>query len=107
MTEFFGINVDKFAGAGQKQLQVFGAAVDKKIQIAWAPPAVKSVTMLERVQHLITPMLRAHFDDIIAGAGDFEATVGMWPTLRGQLGLASGCAMPNKWERQWKTSYLL
>ena len=23
--------------------------------------------MLERVQHLITPMLRAHFDDIVAG----------------------------------------
>jgi hypothetical protein len=36
------------------------------MQIAWATPAVKSVTMLERVQHLITPMVRYHFNDIIA-----------------------------------------
>jgi hypothetical protein len=34
MTEFFAINVDRFAGPGQKQLQVFGAAVDKKMQTA-------------------------------------------------------------------------
>jgi hypothetical protein len=31
MTEFFAINMDRFAGPGQKQLQVFGASVDKKI----------------------------------------------------------------------------
>jgi hypothetical protein len=31
MTKFFGINVDKFTGPGQKQLQVFSAAVDKKM----------------------------------------------------------------------------
>jgi hypothetical protein len=49
MIEFFAINVDRFTGPGQKQLQVFGAAVDKKMQIAWAAPAVKSVIMLERV----------------------------------------------------------
>jgi hypothetical protein len=31
MTEFFAINVDRFVGPSQKQLQVFGAAVEKKI----------------------------------------------------------------------------
>jgi hypothetical protein len=41
--------VDRFAGLSQKQLQVFGASVDKKMQIAWAAPLVKLVTMLERV----------------------------------------------------------
>jgi hypothetical protein len=58
MTEFFAINMDRFAGPGQKQLQVFGASVDKRMQIAWAAPSVKSVTMLERVQH--TSRKRGH-----------------------------------------------
>jgi hypothetical protein len=58
MIKFFAINVDKFVGPGQKQLQVLGASVDKKMQIVWAAPSVKSVTMLERVQHLITPMVK-------------------------------------------------
>jgi hypothetical protein len=47
---------------------VFNAFVDKKMQIAWATPSVKSMTMLERVQHLITPMVRYHFNDIVAEA---------------------------------------
>ena len=72
MIEFFVINVERFARPSQKQLQVFGAAVDKKMQIAWATLAVKSVTMLERVQHLITPMLRARFDDIIAKGREYR-----------------------------------
>ena len=46
MTEFFAINVDKFIGPDQKQLQVFGATIDNKMQIAWAAPAMKLVTML-------------------------------------------------------------
>ena len=28
--------------------------------------------MLERVQHLITPMLRAHFNDIVAGGRGYQ-----------------------------------
>jgi hypothetical protein len=72
MTEFFAINVDRFAGPGQKQLQVFGASVDKKIQIAWTAPSVKSMTMLERVHHLITPMVRYHFNDIIARGREYR-----------------------------------
>jgi hypothetical protein len=72
MTEFFAINVDRFAGPGQKQLQVFGASVDKKMQIAWAAPLVKLVTMLERVQHLIIPMVRYHFDDIVAEGREYR-----------------------------------
>jgi hypothetical protein len=31
MTEFFAINVDRFVGPGQKQLQVFGVAIEKKM----------------------------------------------------------------------------
>jgi hypothetical protein len=31
MTDFFAINVDRFGGTGQEQLQVFGAAIDKKM----------------------------------------------------------------------------
>jgi hypothetical protein len=72
MTKFFAINVDRFAGPGQKQLQVFGASVDKKIQIAWVAPSVNSVTMLERVQHLITPMVRYHFNDIVVGGRGYR-----------------------------------
>jgi hypothetical protein len=72
MTEFFAINVNKFAGPGQKQLQVFGASVDKKMQITWVAPSVKLVTMLERVQHLITPMVRYHFNDIVAGGRGYR-----------------------------------
>jgi hypothetical protein len=72
MTEFFAINVDRFAGPGQKQLQVFGASVDKRMQVAWAAPSVKLVTMLERVQHLITPMVRYHFNDIVAGGRGYR-----------------------------------
>jgi hypothetical protein len=71
MTEFFAINVDRFAGPSQKQLQVFDAAIDKKMQIVWAVLAVKSMTMLERVQHLITPMVRYHFNDIVAGGREY------------------------------------
>jgi hypothetical protein len=37
------------------------------MQIAWTALSVKSMTMLERVQHLITPMVRYHFNDIVAG----------------------------------------
>jgi hypothetical protein len=87
ITEFFAINVDRFAGPGQKQLQVFGASVDKKMQIVWATPSVKSVIMLESVQHLITPMVRYHFNDIIAGVGDIGAIVGPWPTLQRPVGI--------------------
>ena len=49
MTEFFAINVDRFAEPSQKQLQVFGGTVDKKMQTTWAALAVKSVAMLKRV----------------------------------------------------------
>jgi hypothetical protein len=72
MTEFFAINVDRFVGPGQKQLQVFSATIDKKIQITWAAPAVKSMTIMERVQHLITPMVRYHFNDIVAGGRGYR-----------------------------------
>jgi hypothetical protein len=34
LTEFFAINVDRFVGPGQKQLQVFDASINKKMQIA-------------------------------------------------------------------------
>ena len=71
MTEFFAINVDRFAGLDQKQLQVFGVAADKKKQTTRATPAAKLVAMLERVQHLITPMVRSHFDDIVAGGREY------------------------------------
>jgi hypothetical protein len=67
MTEFCAIKVGRFTGPSQKQLQVFGAAVDKKMQITWTAPAMKSVNMLERVQHFITPMVRYHFNNIVAG----------------------------------------
>jgi hypothetical protein len=92
MTEFFAINVDRFAGPGQKQLQVFGTSVDKRMQIAWVAPSVKSVTMLERVQHLITPMVRYHFNDIVAGGREYR----YYQHCGGQLALASGCALPNR-----------
>ena len=36
------------------------------MQITWPAPVVKSMTMLEKVQHLITPMVRYHFNDIVA-----------------------------------------
>ena len=45
---------------------MFSTTVDKEMQIKWVVPAVKSVTMLERIQHLITPMVRYHFDNIVA-----------------------------------------
>jgi hypothetical protein len=41
--------------------------------------------MLERVQHLITPIVRYHFNNIVAG--DIGATVGPWPTLRRPVGI--------------------
>ena len=81
MTEFSAINVDRFVGPGQKQLQVFGGAVDKKMQTAWAAPAVKSVAMLERVQHLIIPMVRSHFDDIVAGGRGYRGYRGYRRTV--------------------------
>ena len=49
MTKFFAINVDRFEGPNQKQLQMFSTSVDKKVQIAWAASVVKSVTMLEKI----------------------------------------------------------
>ena len=67
MTEFIAINMDRFARPDQKQLQVFEASVDKKMKIAQATLLVKSVTMLEKVQHLITPMVKYHFDIFVAG----------------------------------------
>ena len=42
------------------------------MQIASAAPAVKSMTMLERVQHFITPMVRSHFDDIIVKGRGYQ-----------------------------------
>jgi hypothetical protein len=38
MTEFFTIDVGRFGREGQKQLQVFGNTVDRKMQNAWAVP---------------------------------------------------------------------
>ena len=69
MIEFFAINMDKFAASGQKQLQVFGASIDKKMQIAWA---ALSMTMLERVQYLITPMVKYHFNNIVVGGRGYR-----------------------------------
>ena len=83
MIEFFAINVDRFVGPGQKQLQVFGDAIDKKMQTAWTAPAVKSVAMLERIQHLITPMIRSHFDDIVAGGRGYR---GYYRTMANTIG---------------------
>ena len=51
----------------QKLSLTFGGAVEKKMQTAWTAPVVKLVAMLERVQHLITPMVKSHFDDIVVG----------------------------------------
>jgi hypothetical protein len=51
---------------------VFGASIDKKMQIAWTAPLMKSVTMLERVQHLIIPMVRYHFNDIVVGGRGYR-----------------------------------
>ena len=42
------------------------------MQIVWAAPTVKLVTILERVYHLITPMIIAHFDDIVAGGRGYR-----------------------------------
>ena len=73
MIEVFAINVDRFAGSRQKQLQVFGGVVDKKMQTAWAAPPENLMAMLERVEHLITPMVRSHFDDIVAGGRGYQS----------------------------------
>ena len=72
MTKFFVINMHRFVGPDQKQLQVFGATIDKKIQIAWIALAMKLVIMLERVQHLITSVVRYHFNDIVAGGREYR-----------------------------------
>jgi hypothetical protein len=64
MTDFFAINVDRFGGTGHEQLQVFSAAIDKKMQTKWAAPIVKSVMTLKKYEPLIPPMIRQQFDDI-------------------------------------------
>jgi hypothetical protein len=72
MTDFFAINVDRFGGTGQEQLQVFGAAIDKKMQIKWAAPIMKSVTTLDKYEPLIPPMIRQQFDDIAQGGTGYQ-----------------------------------
>jgi hypothetical protein len=72
MTDFFAINVDRFGGTGHEQFQVFGAAIDKKMQTKWAAPIVKSITTLERYEPLIPPMNRQQFDDIAQGGTGYQ-----------------------------------
>jgi hypothetical protein len=72
MMDFFAINVDRFGGTGQEQLQVFVTAIDKKMQTKWAALIVKSVTTLERYEPLIPPMIRQQFDDIAQGGTGYE-----------------------------------
>jgi hypothetical protein len=100
MTEFFAINVDRFVGPGQKQFQVFGASVDKKIEIEWTALSVKLVTKLEKVQHLITPMVRYHFNDIVVGGRGYRGYRRTVANIaEASWHMASGCALPNKGER--------
>ena len=58
MTEFLAINVVRFGGEGQKQLQVFGDTVDMKMQKAWTAPQVRSVNTLEKFEDLKPPIIR-------------------------------------------------
>jgi hypothetical protein len=72
MIEFFAIDVGRFGGEGQKQLQVFGDIVDRKMQNAWASPQVRSMNMLEKFVDLIPPIIRQHYEDIVAGGIGYQ-----------------------------------
>jgi hypothetical protein len=72
MTKFFAIDVGRFGEEGQKQLQVFGDIVDKKMQNAWAAPQVTSVNTLEKFEDLIPPIIRQHYEDIVAGGTGYQ-----------------------------------
>jgi hypothetical protein len=72
ITEFFAMNVGRFGEEGQKQLQVFGDIVDRKMQNAWASPQVRSMNMLEKFVDLIPPIIRQHYEDIVAGGIGYQ-----------------------------------
>jgi hypothetical protein len=67
MAEFFAIHIERFGEEGQRQFQVFGAAIDKKMQNAWAAPMVKFGNTLEKYEALIPPIIRQHYEDIVVG----------------------------------------
>jgi hypothetical protein len=46
---------------------VFSDTVDKKMQNAWGAPQVRSVNTLEKFEDLIPPIIRQHYEDIVAG----------------------------------------
>jgi hypothetical protein len=59
-------------GDRQRQFQVFGAAIDKKMQNAWVAPMVRSVNTLEKYEALIPPIIRQHYEDIVARGTGYQ-----------------------------------
>jgi len=51
---------------------VFGDTVDRKMQKAWAAPQVRSVNTLEKFEDLIPPIIRQHYEDIVAGGTGYQ-----------------------------------
>jgi hypothetical protein len=70
MAEFFAIQMERFGGERQRQLQVLGDAIDKKMQNVWVAPLVRLVNTLEKFDALIPPIIRQHYEDIVGrGSG--------------------------------------
>jgi hypothetical protein len=67
MTKFFAIDVGRFGGEGQKQFQVFGDNIDRK-----AAPQVRSVNTLEKFEDFIPPIIRQHYEGIVAGGTGYQ-----------------------------------
>jgi hypothetical protein len=72
MAEFFAIWVGRFGEDGQRQLQVLGDAIDRKIQNVWAAPLVRSVNSLEKFDALIPPIIKQHYEDIVGGDSGYQ-----------------------------------
>jgi hypothetical protein len=72
MAEFFAIHVERFGGDEQRQFQVFGAAINKKMQNAWAAPMVRSFNMLEKYEAFIPPIIRQYYEDIVVGGIGYQ-----------------------------------
>ena len=72
MDEFSAISVERYGGSGGEQLQELGENIHSDMKKVWANPLVGTVGALEKLEPLISPLIRQHYADVAVGGRGFR-----------------------------------
>ena len=70
MDEFFVISMERYGGSGGEQLQEHGENIQRDMKKVWTNPLFRTVAALEKLEPLISPLIRQHYADVaVRGRG--------------------------------------